>query len=338
MQYNPKLRSWRQTGPLIAANASVVAYPIVRGCQDDDRYTHEGNSPEQSQTVYQPSARSHFGTSIFNVSPKSPPRSHIDNKVGEDAMIRNLLLAGVVLLMAACVPITPEPMPEPTPEPTAILEPTPEPTPDWNEGQIITAAKENLADCPDIEKPEDFTSERQYDLVYVPVGQVAHDPTATNIPGYIDIVKVESDLDGEVLSVVFHLRDLPEEIELNRKGREEGTPEYMWLVYIDTDLEEEKEPDRFEYMFSAYSDPLSEKLGSSPAMQLLEEAVDVFLFEAAEGNTMTQVQTEVRLTVSADDNIIVLIGEVPGISAESLVAFTAFDPMRGYDTNSCPPN
>ncbi len=249
-------------------------------------------------------------------------------------MIRNLLLAGVVLFMAACVPITPEP----TPEPTATLEPTPEPTPDWNEGQIITAAKENLADCPDIEKPEEFTSERQYDLVYVPVGQVANDPAATNIPGYIDIVKVESDLDEGVLAVVFHLRDLPEEIELNRKGREEDTPEYMWLVHIDTDLEEEKESDRSEYMFSVFSDPLSEKSDSSPAMQPLEEAVDVFLFEAAEGNTLTQVQTEARFTVSTDDNIISLVSEVPGISPESLVAFMALDPMRGYDTNSCPPN
>ena len=246
-------------------------------------------------------------------------------------MIRNLLLAGVVLLMAACVPITPDP--------TAILEPTSEPTPDWrNEGQIITAAKENLADCPDIDMSEDFTSERQTDVIYVPVGQVANDPAATNIPGYIDIVKVESDLDEEVLSVVFHLRDLPEEIELYRKGREEGTPEYMWLVYVDTDLEEERESDRFEYMFSVLSDPLSDKSDSSPAIQLLEEAVDVFLFEPTERNTMTQVQTEARLSVSADDNIITLVSEVPDISPESLVAFSAFDPMRGYDTNSCPPN
>lgn len=254
-------------------------------------------------------------------------------------MIRNLLLAGVVLFVAACVPITSESMPEPTPEPTATLEPTPEPTPDWrNEGQIITAAKENLADCPDIEMSEDFTSERQFDLVFVPVGQVANDPTATNIPGYIDIVKVESGLYEEVLSVVFHLRDLPEEIELNRKGREEGTPEYMWLVYVDTDLEDEKESDRSEYMFSVFSDPLSDKIESSPAIQPLEGALDIFLFGPAERNTLTQVQTEARLTVSTDDNIIVLIGEIPGISPESLIAFMAFDPMRGYDTNSCPPN
>ena len=99
-------------------------------------------------------------------------------------MARNLLLAGVALFMAACVPITPEPSPEPAP--------TLEPTPDWrNEGQILAAAKENLADCPDMENAEDFTSER-HDLVSVSVGQVAYDPAATNIPAHIDIVKVES--------------------------------------------------------------------------------------------------------------------------------------------------
>ena len=245
-------------------------------------------------------------------------------------MNRNLLLGGIALLLAACVPITPEP--------TAILEPTPEPTPDWNEGQIITAAKENLADCPDIEMSEDFISERQANLVYVTVGQVANDPAATNIPGYVDIVDVESDLDGEILSVVFHLRGLPKEIELYRKGRDKDAPEYMWLVYIDTDLEDEKESDRFEYMFMAFSDIFSDVIDPPPATQLLEEALNIALFESAQRNTLTQVPTEARLTVSPDDNIIILVSEVPDISPESLIAFSAFDPMRGYDTNSCPPN
>lgn len=248
-------------------------------------------------------------------------------------MVRNLLLSGIALFVAACVPITPEPLPKPT----AILEPTPEPTRDWNQGQIITVAKENLADCPDIEMSEDLISKRQPDLVSVTVGQVANDPAATNIPAYIDIVKVESFLEGELLSVLFHLRDLPDEIELNRKGRDKDVFENMWMVYIDTDLEDEKEPDRFEYMLMAFSDTLSNETDSPPSTQLLEEALDIALFESGKGNTLMQVPTGARLTVSPDDNIITLVSEVPGISPESLIAFGAFDSMRGYDTNSCPP-
>ena len=184
---------------------------------------------------------------------------------------------------------------------------------------------------------EDLISKRQPDMVSVTVGQVANDPAATNIPAYIDIVKVESFLEGELLSVLFHLRDLPDEIELNRKGRDKDVFENMWMVYIDTDLEDEKEPDRFEYMLMAFSDTLSNETDSPPSTQLLEEALDIALFESGQGNALMQVQTGARLTVSPDDNIIILVSEVPGISPESLIAFGAFDSMRGYDTNSCPP-
>ena len=142
----------------------------------------------------------------------------------------------------------------------------------------------------------------------------------------------------ETLSIVFHLRDLPEEIERNRKGRAIDSFEYMWRVYIDTDLADEKESDRFEYMFAAFTYVASGETETPPATQLLEEALDFALFEAVKHNMMIEVPTESRLTVSSGDNTITLIGEVPGILPESHVAFRALDPMRGFDTNSCPPN
>jgi len=74
-----------------------------------------------------------------------------------------------------------------------------------------------------------------------------------NIPGYIDIVRIETALDGEILTATLHLRDLPEQLEFSRKGADSDSPEYMWMIHIDTDLIEEPELERFEYMFGAFA-------------------------------------------------------------------------------------
>ena len=79
-------------------------------------------------------------------------------------------------------------------------------------------------------------------------GQSAIDPPDEDVPSYVDIVRVESTLEGETLTAVFYLRELPEELEFNRKGihhsaaRHEDADgevqfsiEYLWHVYIDAD-------------------------------------------------------------------------------------------------------
>ena len=64
-------------------------------------------------------------------------------------------------------------------------------------------------------------------------GQSANDPTLSSLPAYIDIVGVVSGLDGETLTAVLHLRDIPEDMAFNREAVEDMHFEYMWTFGID---------------------------------------------------------------------------------------------------------
>ena len=113
-------------------------------------------------------------------------------------MFKKLLTVGLALLTAACVPIPAEP-------------------PAASEPPLTT---EQLADCPG----------GYLDML---PNQSASDPISTDLPDYLDIVRVDSSLDGETLTAIFYLRGIPEDMAFNRKGVENMHLEYMWTVGID---------------------------------------------------------------------------------------------------------
>ena len=71
-------------------------------------------------------------------------------------------------------------------------------------------------------------------LVMLP-GQSAEGWVSDELPNYVDIVGASSELDGETLTAVFHLRGIPQRLEFNRKGVPDNRIEYMWVVAINTD-------------------------------------------------------------------------------------------------------
>ena len=144
-------------------------------------------------------------------------------------MFKKLLIVGLTLLTAACMPIPSEP--------PAASEP-PQTT-------------EQLADC----------SGGYLDML---PGQSANDPISTDLPDYLDIVRVDSSLDGETLTAIFYLRGIPEDIALNRKGVENMHLEYMWTVGIDVEMGEETESELLEYTFAAFY-TASRVLADTPA-------------------------------------------------------------------------
>ena len=66
-------------------------------------------------------------------------------------------------------------------------------------------------------------------------GDTVTDAVSDVPAGHIDITEVETSLSGERLTVVFHLRDLPETLRFNRTEFMQGTKEYGWEVAIDVD-------------------------------------------------------------------------------------------------------
>ncbi|MDE0432060.1 MAG: hypothetical protein OXH98_20035 [Caldilineaceae bacterium] len=224
-------------------------------------------------------------------------------------MIRKFLSLALVVFVTACVPITPEPA---APEPAAAT--------------------------------EDCYSEGVVDGYALQPGQSAIDPPDEDVPSYVDIVKVESALEGETLSAVFYLRELPEELEFNRKGihhsvvRHEDADseaqfsiEYLWHVHIDADGDSDGSTGfsflKSEYTLMAYY--FSDK-DSEPAVRPVRDAIQIMLFEKDPDNPtyaseVGRVKSSLSLSFSHEEDTITLTGEVPGISAESYLQFETMD-------------
>ena len=82
-------------------------------------------------------------------------------------------------------------------------------------------------------------------------GQSAEGLVSHDLPNYIDIVGASSELDGETLTAVFHLRGIPQRMEFNRKGVPDGRIEYMWVVAISVEGNPDVALNQFDYWLEA---------------------------------------------------------------------------------------
>lgn len=174
-------------------------------------------------------------------------------------------------------------------------------------------------------------------------GQRAGDPISTNLPDYLDIVRVESSLDEETLTATFYLRGIPEDMAFNRKGVENMQLEYMWTVDIDIEGDATDTSDQTNYTFATFY-PASRVSADAPATtRPYKNAVQIEVWEKRhdpEKNEIHWISAPVqpRLIVSHEDNTLTLVGRIPGITDESVLLFSSFDILLGQDGVSCPPN
>ena len=140
---------------------------------------------------------------------------------------------------------------------------------------------------------------------------------------HIDITGVNSSLSGETLTVVFHLRDLPETLTFNRTEYGKGTKEYEWEVAIDADNDRSTGSGGFEYLLTAYHIALlSQKRADTTAP--IAEMVKASVWETrSDGSTSTFAAAD--LAVSAEADTITIVGVIPGITSQSRLAFEAYD-------------
>ena len=83
-------------------------------------------------------------------------------------------------------------------------------------------------------------------------GDTVTDDVSDVSAAHIDITEINTSLSGEKLTVVFHLRDVPESLTFDRTGLMEGTMGYSWEVAIDVDDDRGTGYGGFEYLLSAY--------------------------------------------------------------------------------------
>ena len=157
---------------------------------------------------------------------------------------------------------------------------------------------------------------------------------------HIDITEISTSLSGERLTVVFHLRDLPETLTFNRTELGRGTKEYEWEVAIDVDNDRNTGPGGFDTLLTAYHIAfLSHKGSDADKTAPIGEMLEVNVWEIdPDGSTRTTTpSTKLHSdassstyrdgvsAVSAEANTITLVGVIPGITSESRLAFEAYD-------------
>ena len=154
-------------------------------------------------------------------------------------------------------------------------------------------------------------------------GQTSADDVADVPAAHIDITEVETSLSGETLTVVFHLRDLPETLTFNRTEFGKGTKEYEWEVAIDADNDRSTGVGGFDYLLTAYHIALlSQKRADTTAP--IVDMVEASVWEThSDGSTSTFEDAD--LAVSAEADTITIVGVIPGITSESRLAFEAYD-------------
>lgn len=181
--------------------------------------------------------------------------------------------------------------------------------------------------------------ERDY-LALLP-GQSADDLASESLPEYIDIVGVETSLDGEQLAATFHLRGIPKELEYNRVGVENLHFEYMWTVQIDLDGDLGSGTDDYQ-LGSHYA--AKRVLADSPSSFRpfgVDFMTNVWKYSPADSSGVVEMTLSpgayAQMRFSTEENSLTLSGRVPGITADSLLLFSTYDILLGQDGVSCPP-
>ncbi|MDE0196688.1 MAG: hypothetical protein OXK78_00750 [Caldilineaceae bacterium] len=187
-----------------------------------------------------------------------------------------------------------------------------------------------------------FTSQSQSQISYpgecdtdeaVAPGQTLVDETADVQAAHIDITEVETSLSGETLTVVFHLRDIPETLTFNRTGISERYGEYSWNVSIDVDGDRETGYGGIEYELSASHFVRSSEKGRNEKASI-ESGVEAGVLKARGDGFMSM--GAATLEVSPQENTLTLSGTIPGITAESQLTFKTYDFFSGSDRIGCP--
>ena len=179
------------------------------------------------------------------------------------------------------------------------------------------------------------------------IGETVETEPSADLPGYIDIVGVESRLRDQVLTVVFNLRDIPERLTFHRDGVKISQVEYSWMVsvsesgHIEPWADEVEKFTRFKHslMTAHVADRVDPLLLKSAAIVSLASS-NVFLlerYEDSEGEYDWHAKSiwKARTDVSHERDTLTMTGYVPGITSSSLIVIETYDYFDGQDRIHC---
>lgn len=166
---------------------------------------------------------------------------------------------------------------------------------------------------------------------------------ASDLPAYIDMLGVSSDLSGETLTATFHLRDIPEKMEFNRKGVEDTRVEYSWTVPISIEGDPQLGITRADYTLGAFYaaekiTPNRPSIMRDPQFALIAALLKPQNDSDNQSRTLVELDHKVELLISHQDNTLTLKSQIPNITHRSTITFFTYDTLLGDDFIMCQRN
>jgi hypothetical protein len=144
---------------------------------------------------------------------------------------------------------------------------------------------------------------------------------------YMDILKVDTSLEGELLTVTFYLKNLPDEITINKEDSPEGASEYFWGVGIDVDADANT---GMKYSRFGSGDLGMDKQislfnfawGPTKTGKIEEVMTDNTYVWVTTGENSYSADIPGDFSVDYDQKTITISGQVAGITPDSLLFFS----------------
>jgi len=172
----------------------------------------------------------------------------------------------------------------------------------------------------------------QYPPGYISIspGQRVEGEVSENVFGSGDIIGVSSELNGEILSATFHLRELPEEGYYSHEPGHFRLEANHWIVLVSIEGDPLTPMSHLDYMFQAtYYDPNREEvLFARPTEPMVTGGLYRCGRAIAEHNGLEYtshefLSSEIEVTFSQEEGTITLAAEIPGITDKSTIAFVS---------------
>ena len=204
---------------------------------------------------------------------------------------------------------------------------------------LITACVVLLNGCPFLPpNPYHRSIHGDYPAGYIAIspGQSVEGSAAEEVPGSADIIGVSSELNGELLTATFHLRELPEEAEYSHEPGHFRLETNYWLVLVSLEGDPLTPMSHLDYMFQAtYYDPNREELlFARPAEPMVTGALYKCGRAISEHNGIEYtshefLSSDVEVTFSHEEGTITLAAEISGITSKSTIAFVSHGMFSG---------
>ena len=198
---------------------------------------------------------------------------------------------------------------------------------------LIAACAVLLNGCPFLPpNPYKRSIYGQYPPGYISIspGQSMEGSAAEELPGSADIIGVSSELNGELLTATFHLREIPEEAEYSHEPGHFRLETNHWIVLVSIEGDPLTPMSHLDYMFQAtYYDP------KKPEMVLVrptEPMVTGGLYKCGratsehngiEYTSHRLLSSDVEVTFSHEDGALTIAAQIPGITDNSTIAFVS---------------